>query len=317
MRIVYMGSPRFAAHVLESLVGQHEIAAVFTRSDKVSSRGSKPVPTPVRQVADAHHIPVHTPHSLKDDEVYELLASYKPEVIVVAAYSKLLPKRILDLPTYGCLNVHASLLPRWRGAAPVQRGILAQDQHAGVCIMRMEESLDTGDYCVCRETEIGEKTAIALTDELADLGGAALLHALPLLPTGQLTWTSQDDSQAVYAPKIEKGELFIGPEMSAVTVRLHVQASTPAHPAKCVIASRSVTVLDARLVQDPELIAELHLLHPGRVMLFRKRLFAACADGYVEVLAVRPDGKKSMDAKAFAAGIQNIKSGLITWEALS
>lgn len=317
MRIVYMGSPRFAAHVLECLVDQHDILAVYTRSDKVSSRGSKSAPTPVRQVAQKHGIPVRTPHSLKDEATVAEIASLHPDVIVVVAYSKLLPKAVLDIPTYGCLNVHASTLPRWRGAAPVQRAILAGDTHVGVCIMRMEESLDTGAYCVCRETEVAEKTAIALTDELADLGGAALLHALSLLEGDLLSWTEQDHSQATYADKIGKGELFVGPDMDARTVRLNIQASTPAHPAKCVIASRGVTVLDARLVTDPSIVEGLRLLHPGRVMLFQKRLFLACAEGFVELLAVRPDGKKSMDARAFAAGVQNIKSGLITWEALS
>lgn len=316
MRVVFMGTPRFAARILEGLAEQHEVAAVYTRSDKVSGRGKKLVPSPVSQVAQRKGLPVYTPHLLKDEDVLAELASFKPDVIVVAAYSKILPKAVLDIPTYGCLNVHASLLPKWRGAAPIQRAILDQDSFVGICIMRMEEGLDTGDYCVCRETEVGEKTDIFLTDELADLGVAALLHVLPLLPTGKLQWISQDDAQATYAHKIKKGELFVSPEMSALQVKLNIQASTPAHPAKCVMASRGVTLLEARMVTDETIIKQLHLLHPGKIQFFQKRLFAACSDGLVEILAIRPDGKKSMDAKSFAAGVQNIKSGLITWEGL-
>lgn len=315
MRIVFMGTPRFAGEVLQNLSEQHEICAVYTRADAVSGRGKRLVPSPVKQIAQAQGIPVETVPSLKDAEVQQSIRALNPDAICVAAYGVILPKEVLEIPRFGCLNVHTSLLPRWRGAAPVQRAILAGDEEAGVCIMRMEEGLDTGDYCVCRTTAIDDKSYIALTDELASLGSAALLTALEMLDSGTVEWVAQDETQITYASKIGKGELFIAPEMKVAAVKLAVQASSPAHPSRCVIASRSVTVLDARKVEPFDAIHEkLRLLHPGRIMLVERRLFLGCVDGPIEVLAVRPDGKKTMDAQAFAAGVQNVKSGLITWE---
>lgn len=316
MRIVFMGTPRFAAHILENLCDQHEVVAVYTRPDAVSGRGKKLIPSPVKQVALQKNLPVHTPTTLKDEEVFAELAAYEPEAICVAAYGMLLPNNVLELPIHGCLNVHASALPRWRGAAPIERAILAQDEQAGVSIMKIAEKLDAGDYCIIRTTDIADKTAITLTDELADLGATALLSALQMCEAGSIKWTKQDESQVVYAAKMGKGELFIDPEMSVHEAALKVQASSPAHPSRCSIASRPLTVLESRVVTDPAVLEGLRLLRPGRVMFFQKRLFIAFPDGVLEVLAVRPDGKKSMDAKAFAAGVQNIKSGVLTWEAL-
>ena len=315
MRIVFMGTPRFAADILENLIDQHEVCAAFTRPDAVSRRGSRMVPSPVKQVAVEHGIPVYTVEGLRQRPAQDLIRSLEPEVIVVAAYGYILPKEILDIPKYGCLNVHSSILPRWRGAAPVQRAILAQDTQVGVCIMNMEEGLDTGDWCVCRTIDVGDKPYVELLDDLADLGSQALLTALGLVEAGKAEWNAQDETGVTYADKIAKGELFVRPEDDALGNKLRVQASSPAHPARCVVASRPVTLLEARMVDDEELLHDLRMhLEPGRIIFRAKRLFLGCADGPIEVLSIRPDSKKAMTAQAFAAGVQNVKSGVVSWE---
>lgn len=315
MRIVFMGTPLYAATILGNLLAQHEVVAVYTRADAVRGRGKELVPSPVKQVALHHGIPVHTPRTLRDPSVQAEIAAYKPEVICVAALGMILPKEVLDIPPYGCLNVHASLLPRWRGAAPIERAILEGDESTGVCVMRMEEGLDTGDYCVARTTEIGDKNTAELTAELAELGSQALLTALNLIEHGTVVWTKQDDFFSTYAEKVAKHEFFIAPTDGARAIVRKVQASSPAHPCRCVIGGRKVTVV--RVARETSrLVREDMALAPGHIKLFRKKLYIATADQPVELVEVKPDGKKTMAGRDFAAGIQNVKSGEITWESI-
>lgn len=316
MRIVFMGTPEFAATILEDLVQQHEVAAVYTRPDAVRGRGAEAAPSPVKLIAEKYGIEVRTPKTLRDEAEQAYLASLAPEAICVAAYGMILPKAVLDIPEYGCINVHASLLPAWRGAAPVERAILADDKEAGVCIMRMEEGLDTGAYCICRTANVDEKSASELTDELANLGSHALLTALVHLQAGAAEWIEQDEDRVTYAEKIGKRELDLKPSDAARTLVLKVRASSAAHPSHAVVAGRPVTVLSLRDIADDEAALELAgAMEPGSVRFAGKRLFLGAADGAAEVVSVKPDGKAAMDAKAFAAGIQNIKSGSLTWEA--
>ena len=316
MRVVFMGTPSFAATILEELIPQHEVVAVYTRPDAVRGRGKALVASPVKEVALAASIPVHTPRTLRDEDEQRLLAAYEPDIICVAAYGMILPAAVLDTPRFGCVNVHASLLPRWRGAAPIERAILAGDKQAGVCIMRMEEGLDTGAWCVSRATDIAEKNAVELTDELGNLGARALLTALEHIAAEQVSWTSQDEALVTYADKLAKGELNLNPDSSALDNMRQVRASSEAHPARCVIAGRPVTVLSARLVAegDPAL-SVLAELSPGRAVFCAKRLLITCAEGALEVSCLKPDGKKPMEAKAFAAGLPALKQG-VEWEAL-
>lgn len=315
MRVVFMGTPGFSATILENLASQHEVVGVFTRPDAVRGRGKQLVPSPVKKVAEKLGLPVFTPKTLRDPLVHEKIAGLAPDVICVAAYGAILPVEVLTIPRYGCLNVHASLLPKWRGAAPIERAILAGDENVGVCIMRMEEGLDTGDFCVCRTTDVGRKTAVELTAELAELGSRALLTTLTLLENGTIEWTKQDDFFATYAEKIRKHEFFLSPRDRSREAVLKVQASSPAHPARCIIASRTCAVTRAERVTSRLLREKLNLA-PGRVVLHQKSLYMGFADQPIEVLQVRPDGKRTMAGADFAAGIQNVKSGLITWEAL-
>lgn len=315
MRVVFMGTPEFAATILEDLSQQHEVVAVYTRPDAVRGRGKQLEPSPVKRTAERLGLPVLTPRTLRTEEAQAELAAFEPEVICVAAYGAILPKAVLDIPSHGCLNVHASLLPRWRGAAPVERALLAGDEETGVCVMRMEEGLDTGAFCVCRTARIDAKTADELTDELANLGSHALLTALVHVQNDAAEWTEQDESLVTYASKIEKGELDPLPTDTAATAVLKVRASSAAHPARTILAGRPVTLCALVEPDDARGRDLVSGLSAGEIRFAGKRLFLGFADGAAEVLSVKPDGKQAMDAKAFAAGVQGIKAGGLCWEA--
>lgn len=313
MRVVFMGTPKLAADILVEIAQQHEVVCVYTRPDAVRGRGAKLEPSPVKAAAERLGIPVRTATSLRDAEEQAHLAELAPDAICVAAYGCILPREVLEIPRYGCLNVHASLLPRWRGAAPIERAILAGDEQTGVCIMRMEEGLDTGPYCVRRATEVEGKSAAELTDELANLGARALLTGLSVVEQGGAEWTFQDDAAATYAEKLAKDELYPDPAEPAAAMVRKVLASSEAHPARAVIAGRSATVERVALPDDERAAALCDGLEQGAVRFAAKRLFLGTGDGAVEVLSLKPDGKKSMDACAFAAGVQGIKAGGCTW----
>ena len=313
MRVVFMGTPKLAADILVEIAQQHEVVCVYTRPDAVRGRGAKLEPSPVKAAAERLGIPVRTATSLRDAEEQAHLAELAPDAICVAAYGCILPREVLEIPRYGCLNVHASLLPRWRGAAPIERAILAGDEQTGVCIMRMEEGLDAGPYCVRRATEVEGKSAAELTDELANLGARALLTGLSVVEQGGAEWTFQDDAAATYAEKLAKDELYPDPAEPAAAMVRKVLASSEAHPARAVIAGRSATVERVALPDDERAAALCDGLEQGAVRFAAKRLFLGTGDGAVEVLSLKPDGRKSMDARAFAAGVQGIKAGGCTW----
>lgn len=313
MHVVFMGTPKLAADILVEIAQQHEVVCVYTRPDAVRGRGAKLEPSPVKAAAERLGISVRTATSLRDAEEQAHLAELAPDAICVAAYGCILPREVLEIPRYGCLNVHASLLPRWRGAAPIERAILAGDEQTGVCIMRMEEGLDTGPYCVRRATEVEGKSAAELTDELANLGARALLTGLSVVEQGGAEWTFQDDAAATYAEKLAKDELYPDPAEPAAAMVRKVLASSEAHPARAVIAGRSATVERVALPDDERAAALCDGLEQGAVRFAAKRLFLGTGDGAVEVLSLKPDGKKSMDARAFAAGVQGIKAGGCTW----
>ncbi len=306
MRVVYMGTPAFSADILEQLIPHHEVVAVYTRPDAVRGRGRELAPSPVKRVAEAAGIPVHCPRTLRDAEEQAALAALAPDVICVAAYGMLLPPEVLAVPVHGCLNVHGSLLPRWRGAAPIERAILAGDAEVGVCIMAMEEGLDTGDFCVCRSIPADGATAESLTADLADLGASALLVALSQVEAGRVAWVRQDETQVTYADKIAKGELNLDPAEPVVVNDRRVRASSAAHPARCLIGGRGVTVLSAHPAPGVALVS-------GAARLSAKRLYIGGADGALEVTEVKPDGKRAMEAKAFAAGVPALRGEEGTW----
>ena len=308
-----MGTPEFAGIILRNILDAHEVVGLFTQPDAIRGRGRALVASAAKKVALAHDIKVYTPEKL-DDACIDAIATINPDIICVAAYGKILPKRLLDIPKFGCLNVHASELPKWRGAAPVQHAILAGDIQAGVCVMKMEEGLDTGDYCVMRTIDIDNRNTAILTDKLADLGSSALLNALAQVEAGHVLWNKQDESLVSYAPKITKGQLNISYEDSVKKILAKVQASDDAHPSKCCIAGKSLSLLSlSHIKEDDAECAELSEAQTGDVFFIQKRLFIASSDGAVEILKVKPDGKQEMTGKEFAAGVQNIKSNTLKW----
>ncbi len=311
IRVVFMGTPEFSADILEELAMREEVVCVYTRPDKVRSRGSKTESSPVKVCAEKLGIPVRCLSSFKDPGDVQALAALAPDVICVAAFGVILPKEVLDIPPWGCINVHASILPRWRGAAPVERAILAGDEEAGVCIMRMEEGLDTGAFCICRRMPLSDLSASEVTSELALMGARALVSALEQMRRGDVRWTAQDESLVTYAHKIGKHELFLDPDHDALANARRVRASSKAHPAKCIIGGRSVTVVAACVAKDGAEAA----LSAGEVRFAQGELLLGCAEGTLCVITVKPDGKREMPATDFAQGLKGARAG-IPWTAL-
>lgn len=229
MRIVFAGTPDFAAVALKALLQQgHNVVAVYTQPDRPSGRGRKLTPSPVKQVALEADIPVLQPETLKSEDAQSELATFKPDVMIVAAYGLILPQAVLDIPGRGCLNIHASLLPRWRGAAPIQRAIAAGDKETGITIMQMDAGLDTGDMLLKLTTPIhGDDTGGSLHDRLADLGGQAILTALDELEKGGLKPETQEDALANYAHKLSKEEGHLSWAGSANELERRIRAFHP------------------------------------------------------------------------------------------
>lgn len=313
MRIVFMGTPELSAVVLERLSKDHEVVAVYTRPDAVRRRGNKLSPSPVKEIALRLSIPVFTPKTLRNEAVVSELKALEPDVICVAAYGCLLPADVLSIPRFDCLNVHTSLLPRWRGAAPIERAILAGDEVTGVCIMRMEEGLDTGDYCKRVEIPMDEKGIDDLTMELANAGAQALVEALADIEHGTVTWVKQSAEGVLYASKIEKGELHITADDDVETILRKVRTSNSAHPAKTIIAGRGVILEEASRQIADEVVKQVPDHEVGDVFFTRKQLIMVVRGGAVRVIRLRPDGKKSMDAVSFASGLQNKKQLQCRW----
>ena len=312
MRVVFMGTPEFAVPSLEAIVGAgHEVPLVFTRPDAVRGRGKALVPSPVKARALELGLDVFET-SRMTDEAKAALAAAAPDVICVVAYGCILPDDVLAAAPLGAVNVHASLLPRWRGAAPIQRSILAGDAQTGVSIMRVAHELDAGAWCAQVAVEIGEKSAAELTAELAAAGAAALVDVLPRLADGTVEWHEQDPAGVTVAAKVKKDEMRLDPEAPASVNARRVQASGDTAPARASVAGRGVRVMGARVsdANDAQVADVAAGLPTGAVAVCHKRVLLGCADGTLELLSVKPDGKKEMDACAWAAGLR----GELAWE---
>lgn len=297
MRVVFMGTPRFAVPSLEMLVERFEVVRVWTRPDAVSGRGSRPSPSEVKRAALALDLAVSETRSLRDPAVVSTIADDRPDVIVVAAFGALLPPDVLAIPRFGCVNVHASLLPRWRGAAPIARAILAGDVVTGISIMRMEEGLDTGPVCAQATTDVDEKYLDELTAELAALGADLLATCLERLRRGECTWVPQDERHATYAPKIEADDVRLSPELTPTALVRRVRASSDSAPARALIEERRVRVMRA----EEHTAASVQ---PGQVRTEREGLMLGCTGGAVLVRDVVPEGKRRMPAADWARGLR-------------
>ena len=305
MRVVFMGTPAFSVPSLKALAAAHEVALVLTRPDAVRSRGKRLEPSPVKVAAIELGLPVIEANRITP-EVLAALEEARADIFCVAAYGCILPDAVLNMAPHGCVNVHASLLPRWRGAAPIQRSILAGDAETGVSIMRIGKGVDTGAYCAQASCAVPGKTADELTRELAELGGGLLTRMLPSIADGTAAWVEQDESLVTHAAKISKAELRLAPEATAADNARRVLASSDAAPARCVLAGKPARVMAAAPVDEGLAAGELRVA-AGRVLM-------GCAEGALELFSVKPDGKREMPASAWAAGQHG--DGL-AWGALS
>lgn len=295
MRIVFMGTPEFACPSLSAVSKSHDVVRVVTRPDAVRGRGKRLEPSPVKALAGELGLAV-IEASRMTPEVMDELRAAKADLCVVAAYGCILPDELLEMFPLGCVNVHASLLPRWRGAAPIQRAVLEGDELAGASIMRVVHELDAGAYCAQVSTAVAGKTSSELLDELGHLGAEALVEAIGRIADGTAVWTEQDESLVTYAHKIEKAEMRLDPADGALANVRRVLASTDAAPARCEVAGKGVRLMRAGTCDDA--------LAAGEVLVSHGRVALGCADGALEVLDVKPDGKREMQASAWAAGLR-------------
>ena len=293
MRILYMGTPDFAVAPLEALCAAgHEICAVLTQPDKPTGRGYKMTPPPVKVAALAHGIPVYQPETLKNNAIADLLAQVQPELIAVAAYGKILPEYVLNFPKFGCLNVHASLLPKYRGAAPINRCIMEGASETGVTIMYMEKGLDTGDMLLWESTPIrDEDNAESLHDRLAEIGARLLVQTLEQLP--HLTPVKQDDAAHTYAPMLNKSDCRIDFTKSAREVFNQIRGLSPFPGAFTTLEGKMLKVYAAA-------VADGHGT-PGTVIA-GEGLTVACGEGAVRLTSIKPEGKKAMTDSQYLNG---------------
>ena len=295
LRLCFAGTPAFAAAHLEALLDSpHEIAAVYTQPDRPAGRGRKLSPSAVGLLAETHDLPLYKPVSLRGEEQARLLASLKPDVLVVAAYGLILPAAILEIPRFGCVNVHASLLPRWRGAAPIERALLAGDSHTGITIMRMDEGLDTGDILHQQVVEIADgDDRDDLESKLVEAGRAALLHGLANLEELLTGAKRQDESLATYAHKLDKSDALIDWSAPAEYIGRQVRAGVGRTPAFTCIDGQRVRLLRGA----PE--GREHPVAPGTIVEAGKNgLLVACGSGALRVEIAQMPGKKPVPVSA-------------------
>lgn len=300
MRLIFAGTPDFAVPALDALVrAGHDVVAVYTQPDRPAGRGRKLSPSPVKVRAQALNIPVEQPESLKSAEAQSALAAYQPDAMIVVAYGLLLPQAVLDIPKHGCLNIHASLLPRWRGAAPIQRAIAAGDTESGVGIMQMEKGLDTGPVLLEKRTPVsGTDTGGRLHDRLSTLGAQAIVEALDGIARGALQPKPQDASQATYAHKLTKQEAALDWTQPAEVLARQVRAFDPWPVAFTTLQDKTLRIWSASPRDLPGSKAT-----PGQIVAASgEGLDVATGDGILRITRLQPPGKRPMNAAEFLNG---------------
>jgi methionyl-tRNA formyltransferase len=294
MKLIFAGTPEFAAQALAAIIeAGHEVALVLTQPDRPAGRGMALQPSPVKKLAQAHGIEVFQPLTLKDAEAQAKVAGVAAEVMVVAAYGLILPQLVLDMPKFGCINIHGSLLPRWRGAAPIQRALLAGDVETGVCIMQMEAGLDTGPVLLRGAFPIqANDTTASLHDRLAALGARLVVEALGRLP---MVAEVQSLEGVTYANKIEKAEALIDWQRSATELDRHIRAFNPFPGAQALFKGQTIKLWQAMPVAGSGRI--------GRVLAVdRKQITIACGEGALAIQELQKAGGKRLPVQQFLAG---------------
>lgn len=293
LKIIFAGTPDFAARHLDALLAsEHQVVAVFTQPDRPAGRGNKLTPSPVKVLAQSNEIPVFQPTSLRPEESQQLVANLQADIMVVVAYGLILPKAVLDMPRLGCINVHGSLLPRWRGAAPIQRALWAGDSETGVTIMQMDVGLDTGDMLyklACPVT--AEDTSATLYDKLAQLGPQGLLETLSQLADNRAHPEKQDEALANYAEKLSKEEARLNWQLPAMQLERCIRAFNPWPMSFFNIDDQPIKVWQASVLPHAD-------KQPGEIIQADKQgIKIATAEGVLNLLQLQPAGKKPMSAQ--------------------
>lgn len=301
MRIVFMGTPDFAVGILQALCesGKHEILAVVTQPDRPKGRGNKLLQTPVKEYALAQGLTVYQPQKVKTPEFVELLHELQPELIVVAAFGQFLSKEILELPKYGCINVHASLLPKYRGAAPIQYAIIKGEKESGVTIMQMDIGMDTGAMLDKVVVPIAENTTMGeLHDALREQGAALLLQVIDKLATGTAVAEPQDDAQATYATLLDRSMEHIDWSKTAQEVHNIIRGFNPAPSTFTKLPNgKSLKIWGSKMTDKSSAAAAGTVIETGK-----HSFFVACGEGVLEITEVQPESKKRMPAQVFLNG---------------
>lgn len=298
MRIVFMGTPEFAVPCLQKLIDcGHEVTGVFTQPDKPQGRKMIMTPPPVKELALANGIPVYQPVKMRDGTALEMLREANPDLAIVVAYGKILPKEILEFPKYGCINIHASLLPKLRGAGPIQWSVINGFEKTGVTSMQMDEGLDTGDMLIRKEIAIGEnETAGELHDRVSALGAEVLEETINALIAGELKPEKQNHDEFTYAPMLSKELSPIDWNLTAREVHNKIRGLSPWPSASAVLNGKKVKIHKSILAAETNKPA-------GEVVENGKRLVVACGDGKcIEILTIQAEGKKAMSAADFMRG---------------
>lgn len=307
MRLIFAGTPEFAAEHLQALLGSaHQVVAVYTQPDRPAGRGQKLMPSPVKQLAQQHGISVYQPASLRNAEAQAELAALTPDLMVVVAYGLILPQAVLDIPRLGCINSHASLLPRWRGAAPIQRAVEAGDSESGVTVMRMEAGLDTGPMLLKVSTPISaDDTGGSLHDRLAQLGPPAVLKAIEGLAAGTLGGQVQNDALATYAHKLNREEARLDWSRPAAELECQIRALYPWPVCHTTLGQDAVKVLAARVAQG--------IGAPGEILSANKEgLVIACGQGALCLTRLQlPGGKPLAFADLYNSRREVFSPGLV------
>lgn len=301
MKIVFMGTPDFAAASLEALLqAGHQVTAVVTQPDKPKGRSGELVPPPVKVTALAHQIPVMQPVRIRHPEAIEELKQYPADIYIVAAFGQILPQEVLDIPAYGCLNIHASLLPKYRGASPIQHVIIDGEDKTGITIMQMDAGLDTGDMLYKKEIAIeAQDNYETLHDKLMILGGEAIVEALPLLTGGNLTPQKQVDADSCYAPIIKKSMGEVNFHRTSAEIERQVRGMTPWPSAYTYCRGKQMKLWSVACVEEETGEA------PGTIVRVDKEAFlVATGKGLLQVNELQLEGKKRMSAKDFLLGVK-------------
>lgn len=294
LKVIFAGTPDFAASSLAAvLASRHQVVAVYTQPDRKSGRGKKVSMSPVKELALEHHIPVEQPLNFKSEASLSQLASYQADLMVVVAYGLLLPQKVLDIPKLGCINVHGSLLPRWRGAAPIQRAIQAGDKETGITIMQMEAGLDTGPMLLTASTPISDQeTGASLHDKLADLGAQLLIKALDEIADNKLQATPQDDQLATYAHKLNKEEAQINWQHSAQELDRTIRAFNSWPVAYSQLESSTVRIWQANIVHKTTDAA------PGTILQADANgILVSCGEDCLLLTKLQLPGSRAMSVK--------------------